>query len=46
LTPANLHAAYGIAIDVEAVDGSLSFRRKRTHPAARAAGRDRDSLVE
>jgi iron complex transport system ATP-binding protein len=39
-TQATLSAAYGIAIDVEARDGSLSFRRKTTRPADESAGRE------
>jgi iron complex transport system ATP-binding protein len=37
-TSANLHAAYGIAIEVVAVDGSLSFRRKRSTPRQEPRG--------
>jgi iron complex transport system ATP-binding protein len=38
-TQANLHAAYGISIDVEERAGSLSFGRKATRPADKSAGR-------
>ena len=39
-TQANLHAAYGITIDVEERAGSLRFQRKTTRPADESAGRD------
>ena len=39
-TPGNLHAAYGITIEVEQRDGYLSFHRKTTRPADEPAGRD------
>ena len=39
LTPDLLHAAFGIAIDVEQRNGALTFQRKTQRPADESAGR-------
>jgi ABC-type cobalamin/Fe3+-siderophores transport system ATPase subunit len=38
-TPATLHAAFGIAIDVETRDGDMIFHRKTKRPADESTGR-------